>query len=360
MNLKNRSFYIYGSGYSGRALQSALLEDGLEPAAFLDSYAPLIAIEGVDISRPDASGIIKEYPVLVSILGYPDICDDLQNLGYVDVVKTETVLKRFPRALTCLATDGQNWRQLNQDVEFQESEIERLKEVLSDQESLDDLEKVLAFRRAPSLATYPWPHSYEMYFPPNLYHRYTAQPIRLLDLGAFTGDSFEAFHRYCGPHFEAYSAVELSTENIAQLEKTLKHRSHGVSTEIHHGAVGVEPGSLVSLTELGSASKVGDGAAGSASTQAIGLDLAQIVANFSPTVIKSDIEGADYPALLQITNYIRHCSPVLALSVYHTPRDLWRIPLLIEDTCPGRYDIYIRQEGHWGFETQLYMFPKEN
>lgn len=52
-----------------------------------------------------------------------------------------------------------------------------------------------------------------------------------------------------------------------------------------------------------------------------------------------DIEGAEYEALLGARDIIFKYRPGLAISLYHRPADLWRIPLLINEIIGGRGDI---------------------
>ena len=87
------------------------------------------------------------------------------------------------------------------------------------------------------------------------------------------------------------------------------------------------------------------------------LNIKEIVANKKPNNIKMDIEGSDLNALKEMKSYIISNYPTLALSIYHQPKDLWEMPLYIDEISSGNYSIYIRQEGHWGLETQLYAIP---
>ena len=62
------------------------------------------------------------------------------------------------------------------------------------------------------------------------------------------------------------------------------------------------------------------------------------------TLLKMDIEGAEYQALLGAADHIRNDYPVLAISVYHSNEDLLRIPQLIRDFCSD-YRFYLRYYG---------------
>ena len=49
--------------------------------------------------------------------------------------------------------------------------------------------------------------------------------------------------------------------------------------------------------------------------------------------------------------------PILAVSVYHRPSDLWEIPRLIAEFYPNP-TFRLRQHGHHAFDTVLYVTPE--
>ena len=79
------------------------------------------------------------------------------------------------------------------------------------------------------------------------------------------------------------------------------------------------------------------------------------------TFIKMDIEGAEQKALLGCANHIRASHPKLALSVYHNNEDLWKIPRMVDEICPG-YEFYLRYHGGnlIATETTLIALYREN
>ena len=74
-------------------------------------------------------------------------------------------------------------------------------------------------------------------------------------------------------------------------------------------------------------------------------------------IIKMDIEGSEYDALLGGIKIIHDIRPGLAISVYHKPSDLWELPLLIDSWNLG-YDLYLRSHQYNGFYVVLYAIPK--
>jgi hypothetical protein len=49
--------------------------------------------------------------------------------------------------------------------------------------------------------------------------------------------------------------------------------------------------------------------------------------------------------------------PKLAVSVYHRPSDLWRIPQLVRE-LGARYSLFFRQHDGGVIETVLYAIPR--
>lgn len=73
--------------------------------------------------------------------------------------------------------------------------------------------------------------------------------------------------------------------------------------------------------------------------------------------IKLDIEGAELQALQGAANTIMRDQPVLAISAYHRPQDLWMLPKYIRKLCP-EYRIFFRQHHLNSFELVLYAISE--
>lgn len=73
------------------------------------------------------------------------------------------------------------------------------------------------------------------------------------------------------------------------------------------------------------------------------------------TMIKMDIEGAEEKALMGAVKHIQRDHPKLLISVYHNHEDLWKVPKMIEEICPG-YTFYLRFYGSNIFPTEIVLF----
>ena len=70
-------------------------------------------------------------------------------------------------------------------------------------------------------------------------------------------------------------------------------------------------------------------------------------------IIKMDIEGEEYKALLGTKNHIIKDKPILLISVYHNNDDLWKIPELIASY--NDYKFYLRNYGGNIYPTEIVL-----
>jgi|GEM_PF-3449383 len=73
--------------------------------------------------------------------------------------------------------------------------------------------------------------------------------------------------------------------------------------------------------------------------------------------IKMDVEGAEVKALTGAREIIQQFTPKMALSAYHDPGDIAKLPALVESIAPGRYFFRLRHFSNCIFETVLYCIP---
>ena len=74
------------------------------------------------------------------------------------------------------------------------------------------------------------------------------------------------------------------------------------------------------------------------------------------TFIKLDIEGSEYQAICGAERLIKTHNPKLAISVYHKPEDIWKLPKLLL-SYNRNYSFYLRHYSLAASETVLYAIP---
>ena len=200
-----------------------------------------------------------------------------------------------------------------------------------------------------------------MYFPDNIPNLYQYDELKVLDCGAFDGDTLREFEARNPSNISKYLAIDISSKNLQSL---LSHYNLAPDwLETKQVAIGVPQNSKLIVIENGSSScirLVEENNNEFTDNEVSSTTLANLGKDILFNVIKVDIEGADYPALKDSIDYIKKSRPTLALSIYHRPEDLWEIPLLFISLFTDSYEYYIRNEGHWGYETIFYAVPKRN
>lgn len=170
-----------------------------------------------------------------------------------------------------------------------------------------------------------------------------------VDVGALNGDTSKLFIKWSQGKFEHIYCFEPDERNIDKCKDSL-------ATELDNGKVTLIPkgawnktGKMSFVQQANGTSMIGD--AGEESIDTITMDEALIGKNV--TFIKMDIEGAEYPALQTAEDVIKNDKPKLAISVYHCPEDIIRIPELILGYNP-EYKLYLRHYSPFENETILY------
>ena len=69
-----------------------------------------------------------------------------------------------------------------------------------------------------------------------------------------------------------------------------------------------------------------------------------------------DLEGWELKALQGSERHIANDQPILAISVYHSIDDFWRIPQYIM-SVNNKYKIYLRHYTEGWSETVMYFLP---
>lgn len=84
--------------------------------------------------------------------------------------------------------------------------------------------------------------------------------------------------------------------------------------------------------------------------------LDDILVDEEVTFIKMDIEGAEHDALEGARKIITSRKPILAICIYHSPKDMLELPIYIKSLNP-EYKIYIRHYTDMMYETVCYAIP---
>lgn len=233
--------------------------------------------------------------------------------------------------------------------------IESAYNLLSDDTSRSIYVALLKFRLTGNYSSLPSPDMQHQYFPKDL--PAWQSPIRLVDCGAYNGDTIGSFINN-EITLQSIAAFEPDQENFKKLAH-FAHENRKNMPEIYLWPCGVSH----STTQLRFETGHGEGSAisstGDSMVQCVSLD--EALPTFAPSLIKMDIEGAEYDALLGAQRLITTHRPGLAISVYHRPEHLWQIPLLIARIAQNaglHYHYGLRLHAQNGFDTIFYTIPQ--
>ena len=156
----------------------------------------------------------------------------------------------------------------------------------------------------------------------------------LVDCGAYNGDTIENFALFTQNSFKYIYAFEPNTENYSILTELQK--KYGRIELIRKGCWDKDE-VLTFNPERGPMSEISN--EGTISIEVDKID--NYVLDRKVTMIKMNIEGSEYKALLGGETTIKKNHPRMAISVYHRPEDLFCIPQLIHE-FDNQYEFRLR------------------
>ena len=168
-----------------------------------------------------------------------------------------------------------------------------------------------------------------------------------VDLGAYIGDTSMDFIKTYNNYKKIY-CYEITKETTAIFKNTLSN----FDNIVYKNKAVLDKNQTLYLKESpvnASANQVGD--IGTVEVEAVALDndvLERI------DILKMDIEGSEYQALMGAKNHIKNDTPKLLISVYHNNDDLWRIPKLIDEYNKD-YNYYLRYYGNNIYPTEIVL-----
>ena len=179
----------------------------------------------------------------------------------------------------------------------------------------------------------------------------------VIDCGGAIGDTAVYFASKGCSKVYVYEFIPSSLQMIdAQLKL---NPTMNDTIEVVENAVWKESGITLSYVDRGNASQVGE--YGLYPNNVVTLSIDELVKKNNikkVDIIKMDIEGAEYEALLGAKETIKRFKPKLMISVYHKKDDLYTIPTLIKSMSED-YDFYFDYYTDIGWEAILYAKHKE-
>jgi FkbM family methyltransferase len=347
---------IFGCGTLGKRAIELLREIGINPLALSDSNSSRWGtdLSGIQVLSPsDAAAEFGANSIFfVTIWNdfhwYIDTLAKLTALGCTSVSSYAPVFWRFGDRFMDLRLLNEPAHRLYLRLE----EVFEAEDLWADEESLATYRSNIVWRAKGDPTHLPYPAPQKTYFPPDIFQLIPEEVF--VDCGAFDGDTIRLVHSLVGSNFKAIHSIEADSVSMEKLGAYLSTLPAEVTKKIHmlDCAIGAER-SVIRFSMSGDlTSKVED----------VGVDvpcipLDELFADNPVTLIKMDIEGAEYNALLGARAIIKRDHPVLAICVYHTQSDIWRIPLLLRSIEPN-YSFFLRSYDGDGLQTVVYAVPE--
>jgi FkbM family methyltransferase len=345
---------LYGAGGVGRDVHRFFLRQGVRVVAVLDRNAVEGEIwEGIQLLLPGdqriAPDVRRRTLVIITIFNRETdlqvVVEGLRAHGYERITTFAEVYDHFAAEF-----GSRFWLTERNFYRAHAAEITEGLAVWDDEASRQTYAQTLEYRLTGNHQALPKPRPEEQYIPSDVPHWTT--PIRFADCGAFDGDTISSLLNN-GVRIEAVAAFEPDLENFVKLAAFVGNRLPAtVSTVLWSCAVYSHTGLLSFNSGQGEGSRLD--AAGTKLVPCVSLDAALF--QFNPTLIKLDVEGAEFEALTGAQGIIDESQPGLAVCLYHRPEHLWKIPLTIGN-WNGGYRLFLRSHGFNGFDLVLYAVP---
>lgn len=149
-----------------------------------------------------------------------------------------------------------------------------------------------------------------------------------LDLGAYTGDTVERFLTTVHGKYDHIVAVEPDQKNYNRLLLNTKSVER---VQCYHCCVDERSGERLYAMDGGRKSH--SLSKGGSRIKSVSVD--ELIGERRISYIKMDIEGMEAAALRGAVETIRKNKPSMQIAAYHRSEDLFEIPLLVEQICPG-------------------------
>lgn len=351
-----QDIYIFGAGSSGLQIFDILMKSGVKVRGFIDNHKtevpslPNVSVYDLERGSMIVSGSAL---VIISVFSYMPysnvkaICRQLENYGIGNYMTYMDFYHVFSIEI------GNNYWLAP--MEYYADKLDKLikvRKMLSDSESIELFDRMIAFRFSLDYGFLPSPDFKNHYFPPDLLD--VKRINAYVSCGAYVGDTFEDLLRRGAKPSEAY-LFEPDLSSFVELNKHCYDKEEIKISLIPCGLWDREiylPFSENSELD----SRIAED--GKAESHILCVSIDNVIQHRSVDFIKMDIEGAELKALHGAYKTIRNNRPMLAISVYHKPEDIWSVPFFIESICPD-YNYSLRLHGENLFDVVCYAIPKE-
>lgn len=258
-------------------------------------------------------------------------------------------------ALDEVVSREEKYRQTDYFKEQREAIFKGLR-LMEDEKSKEIYVNVICNRMAPQFSGMSYAQMYQepQYFPEDVFKLSESECI--VDGGAYIGDTLDSFLQVSGNRFKAYHAFEMDYGNFGELKQKCRVMDEAVRSRVHCHQKGLwDRSGVLSYGRRSSADSYS--IYNSEDTEVVEtVRLDEYLSGEEVTLIKMDIEGAEWKALQGAREIIISKRPKMAICVYHRLEDIWKIPIFLKELVP-EYKIALRHHAKWWVsETVCYTY----
>lgn len=347
---------IYGAGNNGVRLFNLMSDKNV--IGFIDNYKTG-SINNIQIFNLQTASetFDTNTPIYISVFNYKnnlnDIVNDLHKVGFNNILTIYDYQKDYYMPAF--------W--FNHNYKIPKEQYLQVRNLLSDNESKEILDNYVNFYEKFDYNTYKFEKSKDfenMYDMPNEFISkiYELNKINYVDCGTCNGDTVVALlHKLSSDRaINSLCCFEPLESNCKILFSIIKENKNRIINTV------IFPQGVHKRNDiLYFSSNATDAMGGSISEN--GGDIAIPVVSLDGTIyhtepnyIKMDIEGSEINAIKGAENIIRDYSPLLKISIYHKPSDIFEIPLLIKQINKDYKNFILRATCENFFDTELFVF----
>ena len=358
---ETKDIVIFGAGAMAMRLLNTVEVTG-KIRFFCDNTESRIGsrLYGIDIVSPELLKTVTPEEVIVVVASSErqiEISEQVWKIADFDVYFAKVLVSKTLETVACDLFDNQN-------------KINQVSDMLIDETSRKIYNEVVQRRMIYGTCDFSdlKIEGDEEYFLPQMFEDKAPEAEVIVDCGAYTGDTVERFARMFYDKVKKIWALECGNEQLEQLYARLaclRQLPVCPEVEVLPYAVSDQDGELEFYQlEKANGSFVGANREFAKNdkyfynnvyhVKCVALD--NILPEDEPvTIIKMDVEGSEYAALKGATRIIKKNKPKLAISIYHSGVDFFRLALYLKEIVP-EYKFAIRHHKKGHVDTDLYAW----
>ncbi len=347
---------LFGAGNLGRRALGLLRGIGYEPLCFSDNSNARwgTGIDGLKVLAPEeaAQRYGSDSTFLVTIWNefhwFRETEEQLKSLGCRQVLPYTYLYWRFPDTFLPFLLN-----ELPHLLYMARDRVLAAEHLWDDDESRSLYRSNIYFRATGNPSLLPGRPTENTYLPLDIFD--VQEDECFADCGATAGEMAQDLLRKVDHRFSTFTAIEADQLSYKRLEDFVNGLSPDVKRKfvLHNLAVGLEKGEVHFSHTGGTGSRISE-----EGDAVLCAPLDDLFADASLTFLKMDIEGAEYDALRGAKQVIQRDKPILAICVYHTQSDIWRIPLMAKEYLP-KHKLFLRAYEGDGFQNVLFAVPPQ-